>query len=521
MAIIQRPLKGSRISSFYPVKSLPPLAALDSAFQLQEYISLLIRTDVHDVETIVSIPGKQHSVEREGSDGAEEKDGERDSKAEVTVDESCWIYEQLRRLAQDLTHPLITTLQQECTRSTCPQMKAGEWLYLCVAHGNDGAMEQCCAIDYILHTLDSATALLNSPRAFPSRLSIPPTSTRHFASLARRLGPFEQAEAESSLYARFLALTSKFNLVPSEFLEREEPRGRELHNAEPQPQELGRWTLGDSSSIVDLSGDISGTASPRKMGRSRTDTMVYSEAASVAEELARNDFSEAELDRAIAAERMLSADPQSTLDTLDGPVSETELQPVHAPSPPAPEEPTPAIEIHEEPPPAPLEEAEVLLDIAAPAPAEPAIPSDILEVEEDIAFLPPLESKSELPADEPEPAADSAPEDPAEEEQDADPAPEEEEEDATVEPEEVVPAEPEEEVQPAQEEVAEEPKLEESSAEPETPAEDEKDEEDIPAKDQDVAEAAVEQDEPVEESAEVISEEKEHVPEAPVDEPAS
>ena len=74
-----------------------------------------------------------------------------------------------RRLAQDLSHPLITTLQQECSRATCPEMKAGEWLYLCVAHGNDGAMEQCCAIDYILHTVDSATALLNSPRTFPSR----------------------------------------------------------------------------------------------------------------------------------------------------------------------------------------------------------------------------------------------------------------------------------------------------------------------------------------------------------------
>lgn len=46
-----------------------------------------------------------------------------------------------RRLAQDLTHPLITMLQQECTRQTCPEMKAGEWLYLCVAHGNSGAME--------------------------------------------------------------------------------------------------------------------------------------------------------------------------------------------------------------------------------------------------------------------------------------------------------------------------------------------------------------------------------------------
>ena len=47
------------------------------------------------------------------------------------------------RLAQDLTHPLITTLQQECNRSTCPEMKAGEWLYICVAHGEDGAREVC------------------------------------------------------------------------------------------------------------------------------------------------------------------------------------------------------------------------------------------------------------------------------------------------------------------------------------------------------------------------------------------
>ena len=62
------------------------------------------------------------------------------------------------------------------------------------------------------------------------RIQIPESSQRHFASLARRLGrifahayfhhreAFEQAEAESSLYARFLALTSKFDLVPAEFL---------------------------------------------------------------------------------------------------------------------------------------------------------------------------------------------------------------------------------------------------------------------------------------------------------------
>ena len=96
-----------------------------------------------------------------------------------------------RRLAQDQSFvTIISVLQQECTRASCPEMKTGEWLYLCVAHGNDGDMvyfvhittstvdmtsrfspgKHCCPIDYILHTgVDSATALLNSPRTFPSR----------------------------------------------------------------------------------------------------------------------------------------------------------------------------------------------------------------------------------------------------------------------------------------------------------------------------------------------------------------
>lgn len=41
-----------------------------------------------------------------------------------------------RRVALDLSHPLLSALQLECNRKTCPEMKADEWLYLCVAHGN-------------------------------------------------------------------------------------------------------------------------------------------------------------------------------------------------------------------------------------------------------------------------------------------------------------------------------------------------------------------------------------------------
>ncbi|EPS98033.1 hypothetical protein FOMPIDRAFT_89987 [Fomitopsis schrenkii] len=323
---IQRPLKGSRISSFYPVKEIPPLSSLDSAFQLQEYISLLIRKNVHDVDAIVTIPGK--GKQREGSDGeGKGDDAEGAESKEVTVDESCWIYEQLRRLAQDLSHPLITMLQQECTRQTCPEMKAGEWLYLCVAHGTEGAMEQCCAIDYILHTLDSATSLLNSPRNFPSRLSIPAPSHRHFSSLARRLGrifahayfhhraAFAQAEAESALYARFLALTSRFELVPADFLVI--PPGIVGYEEHDGPDEYPRSMLGaaldpqrerergredeprgilrvDALGGTSPNGEDRREPSPRKMGRNRTDTMVHSEMASVVEELGRAAAAEGE-----------------------------------------------------------------------------------------------------------------------------------------------------------------------------------------------------------------------------------
>jgi hypothetical protein len=101
-AVVQRPLRGSRISSFYPVKSLPSLSSLDSAFQLQEYISLLIRLDVHDVDAIVSVPGRRGQGAGEDSakktEGEVEKESEREKekKNEIAVDEACWIYEQLR-----------------------------------------------------------------------------------------------------------------------------------------------------------------------------------------------------------------------------------------------------------------------------------------------------------------------------------------------------------------------------------------------------------------------------------------
>lgn len=209
--------------------------------------------------------------------------------------------------------------------------------------------------------MDSATALLNSPRAFPSRyvrllfillkfsntiyvtrLSIPNASIRHFSSLARRLGrifahayfhhreAFENSEAESSLYARFLALTARFELVPSDFLvipprlysgdtsdssdsgrEVDPPRlmGASLHPSggyelagagnesereglyARQTQEPSGYDLGSNRSWSPEKGGGSPAggvlSSPRKMGRNRTDTMVLSDVAAFNEEFQR------------------------------------------------------------------------------------------------------------------------------------------------------------------------------------------------------------------------------------------
>jgi len=195
----------------------------------------------------------------------------------------------------------------------------------------------------------------------PNRLQIPASSHRHFSSLARRLGrifahayfhhreAFEQAEAESSLYARFLSLSSKFDLVPNEFLviptttptgdgdedgngesggfgSREVKLGTSydprrsvgggsgtqyqlqrpfqdeflaVHKMKRLPQQYQQFPHQPQSPQQQQQHEsqqiqrqpklppMGGAESPRKTGRNRTHTMVLSEAAQVADELAK------------------------------------------------------------------------------------------------------------------------------------------------------------------------------------------------------------------------------------------
>ena len=76
-AAVARPLRGSRLSSFYPEPpaEIPPINSLNSAFQIQEYISLLVRADPHNVDRIVELPSIPSSGSASGGDEGEKAGG--------------------------------------------------------------------------------------------------------------------------------------------------------------------------------------------------------------------------------------------------------------------------------------------------------------------------------------------------------------------------------------------------------------------------------------------------------------
>ena len=77
------------------------------------------------------------------------------------------IFKIFRQFCMEL-NGLAVILQDECHPKTCYQMAATEqWIFLCAAHKQP---QECPAIDYIRHTLEGASTLLNSNKYFPSRL---------------------------------------------------------------------------------------------------------------------------------------------------------------------------------------------------------------------------------------------------------------------------------------------------------------------------------------------------------------
>ena len=149
------------------------VSEIESPFQVQEFLTHLVAEDPHNVTGLVELPrwkngskssrgkareqvdnDKSNHIAKNESNGDDVKvdgkpDGdteasETDDEAFIYVEREVWLYEHLRRLAIDLSHPFVVALQEHCSRETCPEMKAGEWLYLCAAHAT--ANEVCLAM---------------------------------------------------------------------------------------------------------------------------------------------------------------------------------------------------------------------------------------------------------------------------------------------------------------------------------------------------------------------------------------
>ncbi|KAG0087482.1 hypothetical protein BGZ92_007305 [Podila epicladia] len=210
-AFLERNLPGTKDEKLYQWPPRP-LDSIESPFALREYLQALIRQDPHNVDQLVAVPKDQN--------------------------ENPWTYEHLCQVCLELNY-LIVQVEPECTPESCPEMRAEEWIYYCATHP---APRECCAIDYLTHTLDGASALLNNVKFFPSRIAIASSASKNFTSIARRLyrifahtyfhhrDIFDAFEAETSLYERFLKMckargliTDKLIIIPEQSQEDEPP----------------------------------------------------------------------------------------------------------------------------------------------------------------------------------------------------------------------------------------------------------------------------------------------------------
>jgi hypothetical protein len=149
------------------------------------------------------------------------------------VDKTLWLYELCRFLIQKVNSIIVALFADgpPCSSTTCPEMRASEWQYLCAVHDPP---KSCCAIDYCCHTLDWAANTLTSPKHFPSRLALgTDQSTQHsqarqLTNIFRRVyrifahawfqhrDMFWNVEARTGLYIFFKTVCDYYGLIPED-----------------------------------------------------------------------------------------------------------------------------------------------------------------------------------------------------------------------------------------------------------------------------------------------------------------
>ena len=139
----------------------PPVTELmdiDSAFQLTEHLKALHHSFTHPYDSQTTTPITADLARQLAH------------PPQHTAKE-IWLYELGRFLIQK-TNAIIVALFSDtpaCSATTCHEMRASEWQYLCAVHDPP---KSCSAIDYCCHTLDWAASTLCNSKLFPSRLGL-------------------------------------------------------------------------------------------------------------------------------------------------------------------------------------------------------------------------------------------------------------------------------------------------------------------------------------------------------------
>ena len=149
------------------------------------------------------------------------------------VDRGIWLYELCRLLVARVNTIIVSLFADDpaCSATTCPEMRASEWQYLCAAHDPP---KSCCAIDYCCHTLDWSAIQLTSSKLFPSRLALGTENVssahqqRKMTEIFRRVyrifahawfqhrSVFWRVEGRTGLYIFFKTVCDEFRLIPED-----------------------------------------------------------------------------------------------------------------------------------------------------------------------------------------------------------------------------------------------------------------------------------------------------------------
>ncbi|CAI6337462.1 unnamed protein product [Periconia digitata] len=322
---------------------LVDLSEIDSAFQLTEHLKALHNFLTHPIGTDSTV-----AVDR---DMALKLANPPDN-----IDKTLWLYELCRFLTQKVNAIIIALFSDDppCSSTTCPEMRASEWQYLCAVHDPP---KSCGAIDYSCHTLDWAANTLTSPKNFPSRLAMAhDQNTQHqqyrsLINIFRRVyrifahawfqhrEMFWKVEGRTGLYIFFKTVCDVYGLIPQDSYtippEAEGMEESEETNTIQPPLILRRESSGyapsgDTGSVLD-SGDKNSLSTPGTSTTKRhrqSPTVSLSSVSTVVEESEEDEEAQAQ-----------SQAPEET-PTLPSSTQESS-EPSSQPPAAAPEEPTP------------------------------------------------------------------------------------------------------------------------------------------------------------------------------------